>query len=79
MYENYIREATTEEVATYKKIEAIFDENFDDELFECIIEAVGDFLLTNSVEHRRNYNRVYGYAKRLGVTVKELVTWYCID
>ena len=79
MYGNYVREATNEEVTTYKKIETIFNEDFDNERFERIIEAVGDYLLTWGIERRRNYSRVYGYAKRLGVTVEELVTWYCID
>lgn len=77
MYNDFTREATSEEVAIYNKIEAILDTLTEEEQ-NTFIETVGDrvFDYTHS---KAIYNKCYRLAKKYNVTVDELETWYCID
>lgn len=69
------RTATPEEVANFKKVDAII--GMDDFLFEKASELVADRVFNiDSTMTRIYYNRVYRFGKRLGVTVRELEDWY---
>ena len=70
-----VRYATEEEVATFKKIEALLT----DDDFEIAIDIIGDFACAYGQERRKAYNKAYRLAKKLGVTVEELEIWYFID
>ena len=78
MYENYIREATEEEVKVYKMVESKLDEMTEEEVEE-IIEAVTDWTSAWGSEKKNSYNKVYRIAKKLGVTTGELETWYYVE
>lgn len=74
-----IRNATEEEVATYYKVESLItDEIFDDALeIASLIPCIN--YCEDKKEEKRNYNRAYRLAKKLGITVNDLVTWYCTE
>jgi len=79
----WIREATTEEKATYARVSNLFDELSEacgEDAVDRAIETIGDYVFSiYPYERKANYNRVYKLAKRMGATVSELTTWYCID
>lgn len=73
----YTREATDEEMRIYNKVNEI-TEQMDDEEFEQFLETVSERVF--DWEHdKKVYNRAYRAAKKLGLTVVEVETWYCID
>lgn len=79
----WIREATKEEKNVYAHVMDLLDvwaEKHGEESAEKAIETIGDYVFSiYPYERKKNYNRVYRLAKRMGATVSELVTWYCID
>ena len=80
MYNELIREATTEEMAIYEKVETILD-TLSEEEEENFIETVGNriFRTFDEATDKAIYNKVYRLGKKYGLTVEELETWYCID
>lgn len=71
------RTATVNEVATYNKVENLLT---TDELFEKALEIVSDKVFNyNASLTKLYYNRVYRFAKSLGLTVQEMETWYFIE
>lgn len=71
------RTATANEVAAHEKVEALLT---TDELFEKALELVSDRLFNYDTSLTKlYYNRVYRFAKSLGVTVWEMDTWYCVE
>jgi len=74
-----VRKATVEEVKIYEAVESKLDE-VDHERWERVTEATGDYVFAyDPVERKMAYGRLYGIAKRLGFTVQQMVTWYCVD
>ena len=71
----YARIATEEEVRNATYIDSIID--IDEVANAC--EIIGDYLCSYGTERKRNYNKVYRYGKKLGVTVSQLVDWYTTD
>ena len=70
-----IRPATVEEIAIFNKIEALLtDDNFD-----TVLDIVNEFAFAYGQERRKAYNKAYRLGKKLGVTVKELETWYWVE
>ena len=71
------REATTEEIKVYNKVNEIVnameDEEFD-QFVEIISERVFDW-----ENDKKVYNRAYRTAKKYGLTLNEAITWYCMD
>lgn len=75
------RVAVTNE-KTIKKWHKVNDilSNLDDNTFQDYIEIIGDYQWAwESTERKRTYNRVYRIAKKLGLTVSDLVLWDCIE
>ena len=71
------RIATANEVAAHEKVEALLT---TDELFEKALELVSDRLFNYDTSLTKlYYNRVYRFAKSLGVTVWEMDTWYFVE
>lgn len=70
------RTATADEVATYNKVENLLT----DELFEKALEIVSDKVFNRDASlTKMYYNRVYRFAKSLGLTVQEMETWYFVE
>jgi len=71
------REATKEEIKVYNKVEEVVRSMNDDEFgkfVEVISERVFDYKNQKSI-----YNKAYRTAKKYGLTLDEVETWYCID
>lgn len=76
---NFTREATTEEIAVYEIVNKYMMEITDEE-YEAALEKIADYVYEWQTEERKKfYNRLRGLAKKIGVSVKDLETWYCID
>lgn len=68
-----------ETIAKWHKVNDILS-NLDDNTFQDYIEIIGDYQWAyETAERKRTYNRVYRIAKKLGVTVNDLVLWDCIE
>ena len=71
------RIATEKEIAIYNAVEKALE---DDERWEKVVEATGDYVCAYEPhERKRAYRRLYSIAKRLGFTVEQMEIWYCID
>jgi hypothetical protein len=76
---NFTREATTEEIAVYEIVNKYMMEISDEE-YETALEKIADYVYEwQTAERKKFYNRLRGLAKKIGVSVKDLETWYCID
>ena len=79
----WIRPITEEEAKTYARVSELFDiyeQKHGEEAIDRAIETIGDLVFAiYPYERKRAYDRVYRLAKRMGATVEELKTWYCID
>jgi len=76
---NFTREATAEEIAVYEIVNKYMLEISDEEWQENL-EKIGDYVYEwQTAERKKFYNRLRGLAKKIGVSVKDLETWYCID
>ena len=76
--ETLVTEATAEEVASYRKVEAILnglDEREEDEF----IDRVGDYAFALRGERATAYRRLYPTARRYGLTVRECEDWYFVE
>ncbi len=74
-----VRYATLEEVAVFKKVDAILNK-VDDDRFDDIVVALSNYMFEYRPQNtRKYYQRVYRMAKKLGITTNELVTWYCME
>lgn len=73
----FTREATKEEIKVYNKVEEVIrsmnDEEFD-KFIETISARVFDYKNQKSI-----YNKAYRTAKKYGLTLAEVETWYCMD
>ena len=77
MKNEFIREATSEEMAIYNKVEEVVNNLSDEEaerFTEIVSDRVWDYTTSKTI-----YNKVYNLGKKYGFTVAELETWYCID
>ena len=74
MYNNYVREATEEEMAIYNKVENAFGDDKIEEFFDLICEEELDDLLKNRVRGEE----AKAIMKAKGLTAKEVCTWYFI-
>lgn len=70
------RYATADEVATFKKVDALLKE-VSDETFDRITTAISEHVF--GATSRKYYQRIWRYAHKLGVTPKELILWYYIE
>lgn len=70
--------ASKEERAIYQKLNAQMN-TLDDERVDKTMESIGAYIWADSTERKRAYSKVYRIAKRFGVRVNDLVTWYCMD
>ena len=75
MYNNYIREATEEEMVIYNKVENAFGDDEIEEFFNAVADEEISDLLKNKI---RNANTV-ATIKAKGLTVAEVCTWYFIS
>lgn len=76
---NYIRTATEAEVITYETVE-IAIKDYTDEEFAEFIDKVADFALAwKSADRKAAYNKLRSVARKLGVKVLDLETWYFIE
>lgn len=76
---NFTREATAEEIAVYEIVNKYIMEISDEE-WQKNLEKIADYVYEwKAAERKKFYNRLRGLAKRIGVSVKDLETWYCID
>ena len=74
MYNNYVREATEEEMAIYNKVENAFGDDEIEEFFDLISEEELGDLLKNKVRGEE----AKAIMKTKGLTAKEVCTWYFI-
>lgn len=76
----YKRVAVTDNeiISRWHKVNNILS-SLDDNTFQDYIEIISDYQFTYGIERKRAYNRVYRIAKKLGVTVNDLVLWDCIE
>ena len=77
MYNDLIREATTEEMAIYHRVEEILDtltEEEENNFIEIVGARVFDYKNDKAI-----YGKCYRLAKKYNLTVNDLETWYCID
>ena len=72
MFDRY---ATTEEIRNAEFVDAKIS---DEELPE-VCEMVGNYYCAWGAERKKEYSKVYRYAKKIGVTVPQLVDWYFVD
>lgn len=74
------RVAVTDEeiIKQWHKVNNILS-SLDDDTFQDYIEIIGDYQFAYSIERKRAYSRVYRIAKKLGLTVSDLVLWDCIE
>ena len=71
------REATKEEMKKYNKVEAVVKAMTDDE-FDKFVEVIGERVF-DWTSNKAVYNKAYRLAKKYGLTMEEVETWYCID
>ena len=71
----FTREATAEEIRDYELVEER-TKDMDDGEFAEIVDMLGEYFLSYGAERKAAYNKVYRFAKKLGVTVKVLDNWY---
>ncbi len=65
-------------ISRWHKVNNILS-SLDDDIFQDYIEIIGDYQFAYGAERKRAYNRVYRIAKKLGITVNDLVLWDCIE
>jgi hypothetical protein len=54
--------------------------SLDDDTFQDYIEMIGNYVWEcDTAERKRAYNKLYRVAKKLGITVNDLVLWDCIE
>lgn len=75
MYENYVREATEEEMAVYEKVENAFDDEAMEDFFDLIADEDMDDLLDNKIVSPV----ALAIINEKGLTVEEVCTWYFIS
>jgi len=71
----FTREATAEEIRDYELVEELTKDINDCEFAE-IVDMLGEYFLNYGEARKAAYNKVYRFAKKLGVTVKVLDNWY---
>ena len=73
------RLATKEEIRIYRKVNAFLDTLTDNEYSE-MVEKISVYVFEyRKNERRKAYNRLYRTAVKIGVTVSDLGTWFCMD
>ena len=78
-YSEFVRSATAEEIAIYEKVEAILD-ILPDDVVDTLIEVIGDYAFSiDPAEKKKLYKALAQSTASLGVSVKELETWYWVE
>lgn len=72
------RYATAEEVSVFNKVNALLNEVSDD-FYDDIVTAISNHVFMFRENTRKYYQRIYRYAKKLGVKPSELILWYYIE
>lgn len=74
-----VRYATPEEIIQFEKVDALLNK-VDEFWFDDIVVALSNYMFEYRPKAtRKYYQRVYRQAKKLGVSTKELITWYCVE
>ena len=71
------RECTNKEIEIYNKVEKVVKTMTNDEFttfIDVISKRVFDYTANKSI-----YNKAYRMAKKYGLVLNEVETWYCID
>lgn len=73
------RQATIEEIRIYKMVQSYMDNLTDDDYFR-ICNLISDYVFEYKKEQRRKaYQALYRTARKVGVYVEDLATWYSMD
>lgn len=73
------RMATLEEIRIYKIVNTYMNNLSDDNYF-CISNMIGEYVFAYKKEERRRaYQALYRTARKIGVYVEDLATWYSMD
>ena len=74
---NFVRMATAAEIEAFEKVEAILLA-MDEDKAEAIIEQISNYVFAIANE-KEEYQRLRRVGRKLGLTVKELTTWFACD
>ena len=73
------RPATVDEIRTYHIVNE-YAETLNETEYSAFLDKVSLYAWAwNSDERRKAYNALRSTAKRIGVTVADLGTWYCVE
>ena len=72
------RYATPEEVSVFNKVDALLNKVSDD-FYDDVVTAISNHVFMFRENTRKYYQRIYRYAKKLGVKPSELILWYYIE
>ena len=78
MYE-ISRPATVEEIRIYHIVND-YANTLSDEEYSRFSHRISNYVFEyRKIERRKAYQNLYRLARKIGVTVADLGTWYCID
>ena len=73
------RPATLDEIRIYNVVNEYANTLTDDQYFD-LVDQVSEYVFAwRKDERRKAYQKLYRLARKIGVTVADLGTWYCID
>jgi len=73
------RPATTEEIRIYHLVNE-YAYTLNDEDYSNFVDRISRYVFEwRKMERRKAYQNVYRLARKAGVFVSDLVTWYCVD
>lgn len=78
MMNELIREATTEEMAIYNKVNDILL-NIEDDDADNFTEIISNVVFAFRCEREEAYKKANEMVQNFGLTVEECITWFCID
>lgn len=73
-----VRYATAEEVSVFNKVDALLN-TVSDDFYDDIVTAISNHVFMFRENTRKYYQRIYRYAKKLGIKPSELILWYYIE
>lgn len=73
-----VRYATPEEVSVFNKVDALLNKVSDD-FYDDVVTAISNHVFMFRENTRKYYQRIYRYAKKLGVKPSELILWYYVE
>ena len=76
MIKYYVKPATTKEVATYEKVEKIFDEK---DLFDIVFDLLDEEDIDNLLKNTVKGEELKTLLKTYHITEKEFCDWYFVE